>query len=79
MVTTALFGLGGRGGDWETGGARTEGRGIRMGDARIRDDLGEVVLGSVEEASNAVLDADAEQLCGAGRTRGVPRGACRQP
>ena len=34
---------------------------------RIRDHLGEMVRGTVEEALNAMLDAAAEQLCGAGR------------
>jgi putative transposase len=35
--------------------------------ARIRDHLGEMVRGTVEETLNAMLDAEADQLCGAGR------------
>jgi transposase-like protein len=31
------------------------------------DHLGEMVRGTAEEALNAMLDAEAEQLCGAGR------------
>ena len=33
----------------------------------IRDHLGEMVRGTVEETLNAMLDAEADQLCGAGR------------
>ena len=33
----------------------------------IRDHLGEMVLGAVEETLNALLDAEADELCGAGR------------
>jgi transposase-like protein len=40
---------------------------IRIDEARIRDHLGEMVRGTVEEALNAMLDAEADQLCGAGR------------
>ena len=36
-------------------------------EARIRDHLGEMVRGTVEETLNAMLDAEADQLCGAGR------------
>lgn len=34
---------------------------------RIKDHLGEMVRGTVEEALNAILDAEADRLCGAGR------------
>ena len=34
---------------------------------RRRDHLGEMVRGTVEETLNAMLDAEADQLCGAGR------------
>lgn len=50
-----------------------EQKGIEMGqviqidEARIRDHLGEMVRGTVEEALNAMLDAEADRLCGAGR------------
>ena len=40
---------------------------IQIDEARIRDDLGEMVRGTVEETLNAMLDAEADQLCGAGR------------
>jgi putative transposase len=33
----------------------------------ICDHLGEMVRGTVEETLNAMLDAEADQLCGAGR------------
>ena len=37
---------------------------IQIDEARIRDHLGEMVRGTVEETR---LDAEADQLCGAGR------------
>jgi putative transposase len=40
---------------------------IQIDESRIRDHLGEMVRGTVEEALNAMLDAEADQLCGAGR------------
>src|ERR1700733_662051 len=43
------------------------GQGIQIDEARIRDHLGEMVRGTVEETLNAMLDAEADQLCGAGR------------
>ena len=39
---------------------------IRIDEARVRDHLGEMVRGTVEETLNAMLDAEADQLCGAG-------------
>jgi putative transposase len=36
-------------------------------EARIRDHLGELVRGSVEETLNVLLDAEAAQLCNAAR------------
>ena len=39
---------------------------IQIDEGRIRDHLGEMVRGTVEETLNA-LDAEADQLCGAGR------------
>ena len=39
---------------------------IQIPEARIRDHPGEMVRGSVEEAVNAILDAEADRLCGAG-------------
>ncbi|PRD41700.1 IS256 family transposase [Phyllobacterium phragmitis] len=40
---------------------------IRIDEARIKDHLGEMVRGTVEEALNTMLDAEADRLCGAGR------------
>src|SRR3981189_2738462 len=40
---------------------------IKIDEARIRDHLGEMVRGTVEETLNAMLDAEADRLCGAGR------------
>ena len=40
---------------------------IQIDEARIKDHLGEMVRGTVEEALNAMLDAEADQLCGAAR------------
>jgi putative transposase len=40
---------------------------IQIDEARIRDHLGEMVRGTVEETLNAMLDAEADELCGAGR------------
>ncbi len=46
---------------------RGMGKVIQIDEARIRDHLGEMVRGTVEEALNALLDAEADRLCGAGR------------
>jgi putative transposase len=43
------------------------GRVIEIDEARIRDHLGELVRGSVEETLNALLDAEADRLCNAAR------------
>jgi hypothetical protein len=49
---------------------------IQIDEARIRDHLGEMVRGTVEETLNAMLDAEADRLCGAGRyERNEARGA----
>ena len=40
---------------------------IRIDEGRIKDHLGEMVRGTVEEALNAMLDAEADHLCGAAR------------
>ena len=40
---------------------------IRIDEGRIRDHLGEMVRGTVEDALNAMLDAEADRLCGAAR------------
>ena len=46
---------------------RPMGQVIKIDEARIRDHLGELVRGTVEETLNAMLDAQADELCGAGR------------
>jgi putative transposase len=46
---------------------RPMGQVIQIDEARIRDHLGEMVRGTVEEALNAMLDAEAERLCGASK------------
>ncbi len=38
---------------------------IWIDEGRIKDHLGEMVRGTVEEALNAMLDAEADRLCGA--------------
>jgi len=40
---------------------------IRIDDERVRDHLGRIVRGTVEETLNAMLEAEAERLCNAGR------------
>lgn len=40
---------------------------IRIDEARFRDHLGKMVRGKVEETLNALLDAEADRLCGAAR------------
>ena len=45
----------------------TMGQVIQIDEGRIRDHLGEMVRGTVEEALNAMLDAEADALCGAAR------------
>ena len=40
---------------------------IQIDEARIKDHLGEMVRGTVEETLNALLDAEADRLCGACR------------
>lgn len=44
-----------------------KGEAIKIDEARIKDHLGEMVRGTVEEALNAMLDPEADQLCGAGK------------
>jgi putative transposase len=40
---------------------------IRIDDDRVREHLGHIVRGTVEETLNAMLDAEADRLCNAGR------------
>ncbi|KYK50160.1 hypothetical protein A1D31_39205 [Bradyrhizobium liaoningense] len=48
------------------------GRVSQIDEARIRDHLGEMLRGTVEETLNAMLEAEADQLCGAGRYERSP-------
>ena len=48
------------------GDEKPMGQVIQIDEARIRDHLGEMVRGTVEETLNAMLDAEADRLCGAG-------------
>ena len=43
----------------------TLGKVIEIDEARIRDHLGKLVRGSVEDTLNALLNAEADQLCNA--------------
>jgi transposase-like protein len=56
-------------------GLKGMGEVIQIDEARIRDHLGAMVRGTVEEALNAMLDAEADRLCGASR---YERSASRQ-
>ena len=69
----------------EDDGLKAMGQVIQIDEARIRDHLGEMVRGTVEETLNALLDAEADRLCGAGRyertqgrqdTRAATNGRC---
>ena len=51
----------------EDDGLKAMGQVIQIDEARIRDHLGEMVRGTVEETLNAPLDAEADRLCGAER------------
>ena len=46
---------------------KTMGQVIQIDEAWIRDNLAEMVRGTVEETLNTMLEAEADQLCGAGR------------
>jgi len=43
------------------------GRVVQIDEGRIRDHLGELVRGSVEDTLNTMLDAEADRLCQASR------------
>src|SRR5271170_5601299 len=49
----------------EAGGGTPLGGVVRIDDGRIQAHLDEVVRSTVEEALNALLDAEADHLCGA--------------
>jgi putative transposase len=51
---------------------KTLGKVVQIDDARIQDHLGELVRGTVEETLNAMLDAEADAMCGAQRYERSP-------
>lgn len=48
------------------------GKVVSIDEAKIHDHLGELVRGTVEESLNAMLDAEADVLCGAQRYERSP-------
>jgi putative transposase len=50
----------------------TLGKVIEIDERKIEDHLGKIVRGTVEETLNAMLDAEADQLCGAARYERSP-------
>ncbi len=58
-------------------GSRTLGKVVHIDEGQIRDHLGELVRGTVEETLNAMLDAEADALCGAQRYERSPARAVR--
>jgi len=52
--------------------SKSLGKVVKIDDARIQDHLGELVRGTVEETLNAMLDAEADALCGAQRYERSP-------
>ena len=51
---------------------RTLNKVVQIDERRIQDHLGELVRGTVEETLNAMLDAEADALCGAQRYERSP-------
>ena len=51
---------------------KTLGKVVSIDEARIQDHLGELVRGTVEETLNAMLDAEADAMCGAQRYERSP-------
>ena len=45
---------------------------VQIDESRIQDHLGEMVRGTVEETLNAMLDAEADAMCGAQRYERSP-------
>lgn len=52
---------------------------LKIDEARIKYHLGEMVRGTVEEALNAMLDAEADRLCGAARYERSEAGETPEP
>ena len=51
---------------------KTLGKVVQIDEKRIKDHLGELVRGTVEDTLNSLLDAEAEALCGAQRYERTP-------
>jgi len=51
---------------------KTLGKVVQIDEAKIQDHLGELVRGTVEETLNAMLDAEADAMCGAQRYERSP-------
>ena len=51
---------------------KTLGKVVQIDEKRIKDHLGELVRGTVEETLNSLLDAEADALCGAQRYERSP-------
>ena len=54
------------------GRGKPMGQVIKIDEARIRDHLGEMVRGTVEETLNALLDAEADEFAGPAAMSAVP-------
>ena len=52
--------------------ARIEGKIVDINEGEIRSHLDKMVLQSVEDTLNALLEAEADQICGAGRYEHSP-------
>ena len=54
-------------GSLTSNGGSGQGKIVQINEGEIKSHLGEIVRGTVEETLNAMLEAEAEQLLGAGR------------
>ena len=52
---------------------------VRIDDERIRDHLGQIVRGTVEETLNSLLEAEADRLCDAARYERTEAGGTSGP
>jgi hypothetical protein len=55
----------------------TLGNVIRIDDDRVREHLGRIVRGTVEETLNTMLEAEADRLCSAGPSNAIGGGRAR--
>ena len=63
----------------EEDGLKAMGQVIQIDEARIRDHLGEMVRGTVEETLNALLDAEADRFAVQGVTNAARAGRIPGP